>query len=67
MVAVAAIVLAIAYVVVTDEQQPIASVAAALDAFLRERLQTEWTVKIVIVPRTANPDERAPLFNVEPL
>ncbi|HEY7198987.1 MAG TPA: type II toxin-antitoxin system CcdA family antitoxin [Candidatus Dormibacteraeota bacterium] len=57
--------LPLAYVVVADQRQSIAAVTAALEGHLKERLDTEWEVGIVIVPRHG--DERAPLFNVVPL
>jgi hypothetical protein len=56
--------LPVAYVVVSDEQQPIATVAAALKRYLKERLQTEWYIQIAIVPK--DPADRAPLVGVLP-
>ncbi|HXM58570.1 MAG TPA: type II toxin-antitoxin system CcdA family antitoxin [Candidatus Dormibacteraeota bacterium] len=57
--------LPVAYVVVRDEQQPVSAVAAALRGHLEERLQTQWHVQIVIVPK--DPEDRAPLVGVLPL
>jgi len=57
--------LPIAYVVVADEQRPVAAVFTTLGEHLRERFGTAWRVQFAIVSR--DPDDRAPLAGVVPL
>lgn len=57
--------LPVGYVVVADQQQPIAAVVAALTEHLQRSVPTEWEVQMVIVPKS--PSDRAPLTGVVPL
>jgi hypothetical protein len=53
-----------AYVVLTDEQRPVAAVARELGDYLTDRLHTARRIQLVIVAR--HPDDRAPLAGVVP-
>ena len=57
--------LPIGYVVLADEQKPVAEVFAELGAYLTERLTAGWKVQLVIVGR--DPRGRADLAGVVPL
>jgi hypothetical protein len=54
----------VAYIVLTDEQQPIAAVVSALREHLRQNLDTGWEVRLVIVAR--DPSGRPSLPGVVP-